>query len=152
MFGLDMLATVLSVLSLALGIGNTLYIYFWETRVHLYMTVGVRRVFNAAGVETDDRIMRWTLTNKSAFPVYISEIGFCDYTLTTFQEVPHAFIRTPDHPEAAVEFPYKLNSREGITFKVTHSSQREVMKEYSDMYVRTCCGYKASAKVPYAGF
>ena len=138
----------LSIISITLSIGNTLYIYFWESRVHMRLTIGIRRVYDAAGLETSQRILRWSVVNRSAFTVYIEEIGFCDHWHAMYQAVPARLIRKMHSPDEAVLFPCKLNSREGVTFIVSHSSQTEEMKKYTRMYMKTSCGYVTTAKIP----
>ena len=145
-------ATIISILSMILSIGNTIYIWFWQSRVHLSLTVGVRRVFNAAAVETEDRILRWQIVNKSAFAVYLEEIGFCDYHKADFVPVPYQLVHKLRSDGAKIEYPYRLDSREGVILVVSHSSQTEEMRKHSRMYVKTCCGYLTSALIPSSTF
>ena len=142
------ISMILSILSMTLSIGNTLFIWCWQSRVHLKLTVKVRRVYNAAGAETEDRILRWQIVNRSAFAVYIDELGFCDYHKRVHSRVPSKMIHKWNTPDVAVEFPYKLESREGVEVVVSHSSQTEEMRKHVRMYVKTCCGSEASALIP----
>ena len=143
----EYLMPFLTVLSLVFSVGNTLYLWFWGSRVHLRVTVKVRDVYNAAGYKTEDRLLIWNISNASAFAVYLDELGFCDKDYLTLTPIPVEFIRKPKSSEP-IEFPYKLESREGIRLQVSHSSQTEELRKHTRMYVKTCCGYRTSVKIP----
>lgn len=145
-------ATIISILSMLLSIGNTIYIWCWQSLVHMRLAVRVRRVFTAAGTETDDRIIFWYIVNRSAFAVYIQELGFCDYYRNVRIPISSRLIRKSTSSEEAVEFPYKLASREGVNLVVSHNSQTEEMKKHARMYVKTCCGNLTSVLIPQSTF
>lgn len=140
----------LTILSLTFSVGNTLYLWFWQNRVHLKLQIKIRRVYSAAGTETGDRILIWNIANASTFAVYIEEIGFCDISYASMVPVPLEFIKSKHKQEKPIGFPYKLESREGISVVVAHSSQTEEMRKHVKMYVKTCCGYSTSAFIPVA--
>ena len=143
---MNVFSLILSILSMTLSIGNTLYVYIWQSRVHLSLNVEVRRVYNAAGVETEGRILYWSIVNMSAFAVYVMEIGFCGSSQETLHKVPNAFVHISGCGKRA-EIPYKLLSREGVRFQVEQASQTEELKNNARMYVKTSCGYFVAAEI-----
>ena len=149
MFSHENINTAISVLGLILGIGNVLYLYYWQNRVHLKFRADVRVNYTVpTSIDTGHRLMNWHVVNASNFAVYIEAIGFTDSFKSLFHRVPAVFVRDTQDEAAKIKFPYKLNSREGITFQVKDDTQAEEMKKNSYMCVATCCGRVVYQKIP----